>query len=238
MFRFSEPAPGPVNIAWVANHGIQDLDSPPKSFAGGGWTYTLDPSGTETPPYISEFMASNTRTLADENGDYSDWIEIYNPNPTPVSLDGWFLTDSTNDLTKWRFPATNIAGGGFLVVFASQKDRRTPGTRLHTNFRLSAEGEYLALVRDDGNTIASEFQPVFPSQVPNVSFGFAQFGEPPCSAPRPTLFISHGQRLAAPTGGCFRSRPRHSQCAEQSPNLPLENDDSSLPRRSSHPFMG
>jgi hypothetical protein len=50
-----------------------------------------------------------------------DWIELYNPSGVAVNLDGWYLTDSINDLTKWRFPATNLAGGGFLVVFASGK---------------------------------------------------------------------------------------------------------------------
>jgi hypothetical protein len=238
LFRFPEPALGSVNITWAANHGIQDFDSPPKSFSGGGWTYILDPADTETPPYISEFMASNTRTLADENGDYPDWIEIYNPNPARVSLDGWFLTDSTNDLTKWRFPATNIAGGGFLVIFASQKDRRTPGTPLHTNFRLSAEGEYLALVREDGNTITSEFSPEFPPQVPNVSFGFAQFGERLCSTSPPMLFISLGQRRAAPTRAVLPYPAQSFSMFNRAQMCHWKMMICSLPPRSCHPFMG
>src|SRR6185503_10530900 len=122
-------------------------------------------------PYISEFMASNTRTLADENREFSDWIEIHNPGSAPVNLEGWSLTDSAEDLARWRFPATNLAGGGFLVVFASEKNRRVPGAPLHTNFRLSASGEYLALVKPDGVTIVSEFRPEFSPQVPDVSYG-------------------------------------------------------------------
>lgn len=106
---------------------------------------------------ISEFMASNTRILADEDGEFSDWIEIHNPGANTVNLDGWFLTDATNDLTKWRFPATNLNAGGYLVVFASNKDRRIPGARLHANFRLTSSGEYLALVQPDGTNIASTF---------------------------------------------------------------------------------
>jgi hypothetical protein len=101
------------------------------------WSYRLNPTGEDLPLYISEF-GLNTRA-ADENGDYSDWIEIYNPNAGTVNLDGWSLTDSANNLNKWRFPATNLAGGGFLVVFASERPPDS-GTRLHTNFRLSAEG--------------------------------------------------------------------------------------------------
>src|SRR5690606_14806914 len=130
----------------------------------------------DLPPYISEFMASNSRTLADENGDFSDWIEIFNPGVQTVNLDGWFLTDSTNNLSKWRLPATNISSGGFLVVFASEKDRRTSGRQLHTDFKLGADGEYLALVKPDG-TIASQFRPR--PQASDVSFGVPQFGEGP-----------------------------------------------------------
>ncbi|HEX5221031.1 MAG TPA: immunoglobulin-like domain-containing protein [Verrucomicrobiae bacterium] len=120
---------------------------------------------------ISEFMAKNTFTLADEDGDYSDWIEIYNAGDSAVDLNGWSLTDNPAQLTKWRFPATNIAAGQFVLVWASDKNRRVPGAPLHTNFKMSDEGEYLALVQPDGITIATEFSPTFPPQFPDVSFG-------------------------------------------------------------------
>ena len=122
---------------------------------------------------ITEFMASNSRTLADEDGSFEDWIEVQNNSPTNASLEGWFLTDNTGDLAKWMFPATNLNGGACLVVFASKKDRRVPGRPLHTNFKLGAAGGYLALVRPDGATIATQFAPGYPTQVPDVSYGFA-----------------------------------------------------------------
>ena len=124
---------------------------------------------------ISEFMASNDRGLADENNEFSDWIEIHNAGTNTVNLFNWSLTDNAANLTQWQFPATNINAGQFIVIFASNKDRRVPGARLHTNFRLDAGGEYLALVRPNGS-IATEFTQVnggFPPQVPNVSFGSA-----------------------------------------------------------------
>lgn len=124
-----------------------------------------------SPLLLTEFMAANSATLADEDGDYEDWIEIHNPGIAPVNLQNWSLTDSTNDLTRWRFPATNLNGGAYLVVFASGKNRRVPGARLHTNFKLGNSGEYLALVEPDGVTKASEFAPAFPPQVTDVSFG-------------------------------------------------------------------
>src|SRR5687767_2065577 len=123
---------------------------------------------------ISEFMARNQSTLADEDGAYSDWIELHNPGSTIVNLDGWYLTDTTNVLTKWRVPATNLPPQAFLIIFASGKDRAVPGAPLHANFNLSGGGEYLALVRPDGVTTASEFSPTFPEQFDDVSFGIGQ----------------------------------------------------------------
>src|SRR2546423_93060 len=73
---------------------------------------------------ISEFLAHNTSGLVDEDGAYSDWIELYNGGATPVNLGGWYLTDDPANLTKWSFPGTNIAAKGVMVVFASGKDRR------------------------------------------------------------------------------------------------------------------
>ncbi len=173
---FAQPTTGLVQVAWAAGHGITDLATAPNAFAGGSWLYILDPNATDgSGPVISEFMASNTNatnpllTLLDEDGESSDWIEIQNAGDSTANLLDWSLTDKADNLTKWRFPATNLPPGGFLVVFASEKDRRVPGARLHTNFKLDGQGEYLALVRPDGS-IASEFAP-FPQQVSGVSYG-------------------------------------------------------------------
>jgi hypothetical protein len=119
---------------------------------------------------ITEFMASNTHTLADDDGDYSDWIELENTAVTNVDLVNWALSDSPGNPEKWLFPSTNIPPGGFMVVFASGKNRRVPGAPLHTNFKLSAAGDYLALSRP-GLSIATEFAPSFPQQFPDVSYG-------------------------------------------------------------------
>src|SRR3954470_918331 len=123
---------------------------------------------------ISEFMASNSRTLADEDREYSDWIELHNETAGTVNLDGWFLTDDQADLNKWRFPATNLLANGYMVVFASGKNRAVAGNELHTSFNLSANGEYLGLVKPDGSSIASEFAPAFPEQFQDISFGVGQ----------------------------------------------------------------
>ncbi len=120
---------------------------------------------------INEFLAINDTVLQDEDLGYSDWIELKNITSDTVDLTGWYLTDSTNNLTQWAFPSTSIASNSFLVVFASNKDRSVAGSELHTNFKLSGDGEYLALVKPDGETVVSEYAPQFPPQLADVSYG-------------------------------------------------------------------
>ncbi len=123
---------------------------------------------------ISEFMAINERGMDDEDRDEEDWIEIHNVGSGTASLDGWYLTDSPDNLTKWKFPAVTLRSDCYLIVFASDKDRRDPAGELHTNFKLSGSGEYLALVRPDGITVASEYTPAYPVQAPDVSYGLTE----------------------------------------------------------------
>ncbi len=132
---------------------------------------TVSGAQAASPVVISEFMARNTRTLADEDNTYPDWIELHNTTVATVDVGGWYLTDTPNNLSKWRIPSTNILANGYLVVFASSKNRAVPGAPLHTSFQLNGDGEYLALVMPDGVTIATEFAPTFPPQVDDVSYG-------------------------------------------------------------------
>lgn len=122
---------------------------------------------------ISEFMADNDRTLKNEFAEDADWVEIHNAGTTPVDLAGWRLTDNASNLSKWVFPSRVLAPGAFEIVFADDRNQKTPGQPLHTNFALSKGGEYLALIRPDGSK-ASEFAPAFPAQVTDVSYGFPQ----------------------------------------------------------------
>ena len=85
---------------------------------------------------INEFMALNLTTIADEEAEYSDWIEIHNPTQDAVYLYGWSLTDDVEIPRKWIFPAITIQSGEYMVLFASGKNRSVAGQELHTNFRL------------------------------------------------------------------------------------------------------
>ncbi|MBE0534043.1 MAG: lamin tail domain-containing protein, partial [Phycisphaerae bacterium] len=162
------------------------------------------------PLVINEFMAVNGTTtpidapgeLLDGNGEASDWIEIYNPTATPYDLKGWSLTDNAAAIDKWRFPAGWVLHPGqYLVVFASGKEQQDHAGNypyvdgagyLHTNFKLSGDGEYLALAQPDG-TIAQQYVSYqkgngdvgFPPQVENVSYGLYRYAERYFSVPTP-----------------------------------------------------
>lgn len=121
---------------------------------------------------ITEFVASNDGSLFDFEGDTPDWVEIYNPSSTAVDLQGLYLTDKADELNKWSFPSNRqIAAGGYLVVFASDKDTVMPNGEIHTSYKLSAGGEYLGLVNSDGSTVIDEFAPEYPPQTEDISYG-------------------------------------------------------------------
>lgn len=123
-------------------------------------------------PVLSEWSATASTALADEDGDDSDWIEIANPTGEPVDMSGYCLTDDPDIVAKWRFPpGVTLAPAGYLLVFASGKDRALAGSPLHANFRLSAGGEYLALLEPDGITVTHAITPAYPRQVDGATFG-------------------------------------------------------------------
>jgi hypothetical protein len=122
---------------------------------------------------ISEFMASNGMTAQDEDGDSSDWIELYNPSNATVDLSGWYLSNDPDNLSEWQFPSVSLAPKELMMVWASGKDRQNPAEPLHTNFKLNSSGEFLALVQPDGSTLATVFDP-YPDQYRDVSYGQGQ----------------------------------------------------------------
>jgi len=146
IFQFAQPAQGPVQFSWSPGQNIRDAAS--NLLGGAGWTATLDSAATAaalTNIVINEFLAGNTSTngLLDEDGLLDSWIEIYNRGGATVNLAGWSLTDDAGEPAMWTFPATNIAAGQYLVIFASGDDRRVPGANLHTNFQTRLSTNYL-----------------------------------------------------------------------------------------------
>ena len=119
---------------------------------------------------ISEFLANNNTGIKDSDNENSDWIEIWNTSEENGDLGGYYLTDDPEILTKWKVPPINFSDEGYVLIFASGKDKTDLNDDLHTNFRLESSGGYLALVKPDGITIASEFIE-YPEQFEDVSYG-------------------------------------------------------------------
>lgn len=188
-----------ITLSWDANYGqtfsiapgIGDVTA--ETVAGSGnisfqlsasTVYSLtvgSPFGTDTATYevkvvqpanhpvISEFMADNNSTIGDGDGQFTDWIEIYNPTAAPINLSGYFLTDKKSEPALWPFPSVVLPPDGYLLVFASGKNRVNPAETLHTSFQLDKAGGYLALV-GPGPVVLQAFDP-YPAQRGDVSYG-------------------------------------------------------------------
>lgn len=173
LFAFAQPANGALNVTWTGGHGIQDMASPPNAFGGSSWSYSVSPAASAPAVVLSEILTDNLTGLTDADGDTEDWIEIHNRGGTAVNLNGWSLTDDPAEPGRWIFPARTLNAGQFLVVFASGKNRRptTPGTNLHTNFKLGASG-YLGLFNPElPRRVVSEFAPAYPEQRGDIAWG-------------------------------------------------------------------
>ena len=134
-------------------------------------TYRVTASLADSSPVvINELMASNTKGLTDPQGDNDDWIELHNVSDYAVDLSGLYLSDSQNNPRKWQFPnGTQIAPGGYLIVWADEDDNAKPG--LHANFKLSKNGEIVLLVDTDqrGNQVLDVIK--FKTQGEDVALG-------------------------------------------------------------------
>jgi hypothetical protein len=124
------------------------------------WCYLIPTAGSSNISYdtpfsgivINEFSADNDNIIADENGEYDDWIEIYNPTDDPVNIGGLFITDSLNYRTKHRIPSaypdsTTIPAHGYLVLWADEQEEQGV---LHLGFKLGRNGEQIGLVGYNG----------------------------------------------------------------------------------------
>jgi len=100
---------------------------------------------------INEIMAGNVTAVADQNGEYDDWVELYNGGANSINLNGFYLSDNENDLTKWTFPNVTIAANGYLIIWCDTAGTSQSG--LHTTYRLSADQEEVYLSDPTGNTI-------------------------------------------------------------------------------------
>ena len=138
------------------------------------------PTGSaQTPPnnsgeihlVINEFMANNTGSVKDPQGDYDDWIEIYNYGDDAIDIGGMYLTDNLSAPAGWMIPRNNpttttILPQGYLLIWA---DSETSEGTLHADFKLNAEGEQIGLSDTSGSSLIDSI--TFGPQTENSSYG-------------------------------------------------------------------
>lgn len=194
-FVFEDAGPGLATVAWNPGHGIVADDPGAAAFAGGAWSYTLDPDQPAPCVVLNEILTENQTGLVDEEGDPEDWLELRNCGTSAVELGGWSLSVDREEEGQWVFPDIVLPPGGYLLVWASGKDRREPGAgqSLHTNFKLNTAGDTLRLFGPElPRTLVDEID--YPEQSPDFSYG--RLGAD--SQPRRTFLAS--PTPAAPNG--------------------------------------
>lgn len=117
--------------------------------------------------FINEVMPGNVNALMDETNDFPEsWVELYNSTDSPVNLEGWFLSDKSDNKTKWRIDTSIIIPGKkFQILYLDDRD----SLNLHASFKLDIDGDKVFLIRNDGETIEDSL--CFTKNVPNLSFG-------------------------------------------------------------------
>jgi len=140
---------------------------------------------------INELLAINNTINEDDEGDYDDWIEIYNPTDYDINLTGLFLTDDIGQLNKWTFSGSSsiLPSKDYLLVWCDDSDANNGG--LHTNFKLDSDGEEIAIVKSDGTTIIDYIS--FGIQLPDQSYGRMPDGSEHWSIISPTPGVSNNE---------------------------------------------
>jgi len=136
--------------------------------------------------FINEFMANNDAAVQGPDGDYPDWIELYNSGTEIINLTGLYLSDDLSN-PQWQFPAdTYLEPGGFIVVWADNAVHSSP---LYADFNLNAQGEFICLLADDAETIIDSV--AFGQQSDDISYGRRPDGASSWSFLTPTPNLSN-----------------------------------------------
>lgn len=171
--------------------------------ARDGLTTGDDWSDIKESLFLNEIMSSNDSTIrdgdvddpdeGDKGGTYSDWIELYNSSDQAINLAGFTLSDSSS---TWTIPEVFIPGKGYLIIWASDKDKVAKDGQLHTNFAISKSGEQITLKAPDGSIIDEIY--VIPLS-DDVTYGRAPDGEGDWYVLEyPTPGAQNSKRIATP----------------------------------------
>lgn len=100
---------------------------------------------------LNEMMAMNNATIADEHGEYDDWIEIVNTSSESIDLFGLNLTDNLSNPQAFTFPDITLGSGEYLLIWTDDDIEQGD---LHAGFKLSSGGESVYLL--DGGVILDD----------------------------------------------------------------------------------
>jgi len=158
--------------AWLAPpDSPADLDGDDKVDLHDFGLVATDWRARGIPLFINEFLASNTKTNEDPQGENDDWVEIHNAGDEPIDIGGMFLTDDLSTPRKWEIPTdqpqlTTVPAKGYLLIWA---DGDVADAGLHAPFGLSSDGDEIALLDRDGETVIDHI--AFDAQQADISFG-------------------------------------------------------------------
>ncbi|MBV6441328.1 MAG: T9SS C-terminal target domain-containing protein [Haliscomenobacteraceae bacterium CHB4] len=151
------------------------------------------------PVVINEILASNQNAETDEEGEHEDWIELYNTSNLSFDLSGFYITDNPSNLDKWDFPAgTVIPPYGYLILWADEDSSQGP---LHCNFKLSAAGEFLALLDPTLNFVDTVN---FQQQITDMGYARVPNGTGPFVIQNRTFAASNSVTPTSEPGNAFQ----------------------------------
>jgi len=157
----------------AGNIGIRFLSTNTEEVTGvspqiGEWMIRIASSTTTENIFINEFLAKNNTVNVDEFSENDDWLELYNNSSDTINLHNHYLSDDLDNLTKWKFSDNDIlvAPNDYLLIWCDNDESQGV---LHTNFKLSGNGEFIALTNPDGVTVIDTL--AFGEQLEDISFG-------------------------------------------------------------------
>ncbi len=185
--------------------------------------------------FINEFMAQNNSVIEDQDGEFSDWIEIFNGGLQSFSLHHWYLSDDANLPLKWQFPDVTLAPGGYLLIFASGKNHMD-AFEVHTNFKIGADGEKLYLSNPDGVLIDQTEEVMLPGDhsYGRITDGADAWQDFFPSSPGFANGISQSLSFSATSG--FFQNPLYFKVQPPFPGIIRFTRDGSKPLSTSPPF--
>ncbi|HAQ38752.1 MAG TPA: hypothetical protein DCX89_09620 [Saprospirales bacterium] len=152
-------------IEAIANNSAASAAYLPTGAEHDIFVYHVESENASNGVVINELLAQNTSVVTDEAGDYEDWVELYNNNDFEVDLSAFYLSDKTENVSKWSFPeGTVIPANGYLIVWADEEQEEGD---LHANFKLSASGESVTLSDPLQNLVD---QVIFTAQTTDMAY--------------------------------------------------------------------